>query len=151
MAPRAAPAWGLAWTVGLAAALASGWMIVTLTSAESVAAGWRHELICSVLAALAIYLATWAQGRRWPGPAAVVATLQLALLGPVLLLPFARLEALGVLGILIAGAVVVCLPLELRASRGAPRPLVALVLLGLVDLLTVTPGVVVLAVTGVLR
>lgn len=151
LARRAAPGWGFAFAVGLLAALVGGWLIVTLASAGSAEAGWRHELICSALAALVIYLATWSQGRAWPAPAAVLASAQLLLLAGVLLLPSGRLEALGAVGVLVAVAAVAIVPLELRGSRGAPLPLVALVGLGLVELVAVTPAVVLLTLGGVLR
>ena len=151
IARRAAPGWGFAFAVGLLTALVAGWLIVTLSSAGSAAAGWRHELIASALATLVIYLATWAQGRAWPAPAAVLASVQLVLLAGVLLLPGARTEALAVVGLVVALAAVAVVPFELRDGRGAPALLVGLVGLGLVELVTVTPAVVLLTVGGVLR
>lgn len=147
--PSAATA--IAFFVGLACVLVSGWMIVTLPSAGSVAAGWRHELICTLLAAFAINVATWSQGRPWPQPVALVATCALLLELAILPLPVPRLAALAVVTVLLAAAAAIAIPLEVRRVRGALLSLEAVVILGLADVVAITPVFAVLALAGTLR
>lgn len=143
-------AWG-PLLVGVASVLVSGWMIITLSSAESLAAGWRHELICLLLASFAIYAVTWAQGRPWPQPAAVVATCSLLLVLAVLILPLPHLPALGATAALIACGAAAVVPAEVRRARRAPRAWEVVVLLALADLAAITPVFVLLTLVGTLR
>lgn len=141
----------MAFFVGLICVLVSGWMIVTLPSAGTVAAGWRHELICTLLAAFAVNVATWAQGRAWPQPMTLVATSALLLELAILLLPVPRLAAIAAVSVLVAVAAAIAMPAEVRRARGGRLTLEAVVILGMADVVAITPVFGVLALAGTLR
>ena len=141
----------MAFLVGLASVLVSGWMIVSLPSAATIAAGWRHELICTLLAAFAVNVATWAQGRPWPQPMSVVATSALLLELAILPLPVPRLAALVALAILLAAAALIAIPAEVRQARHALVTLEAVVILGMADVVAITPVFALLTLAGTLR
>lgn len=147
--PSAAAA--MAFLVGLASVVVSGWMIVSLPSAGTIAAGWRHELICTLLATFAINVATWAQGRSWPQPMSLVATSALFLELAILPLPVPRLAALVAVAILVAAAALIAIPAEVRHARHALLTLEAVVILGMADVVAITPVFALLTFAGTLR
>ncbi len=138
--------------VALMSAVLSAWMIVTLPVAGTVQAGWRHEIVCTVLAALAIYAVTWMQGRPWPQPAAVLATAQFLAVVAMLLAAGAwgRQPQLGIAAILLPIAAVATSVLELRAAQRSVLGM-AVIVLALLDLGAITPAFALLAQNGTLR
>lgn len=144
----------LVWLGVLSAVLAElvgAVLIVSLVSTGSAEAGWRHELIATALAALAVYSATWMQDRPWPQPGAIFVTEALILETLAIVMPLERLAALTGLALatLVIGAV--ALPLEWLASRGRSRVLRAAVLVAMVEAMAITPTFLVLLAAGLLR
>lgn len=139
-------------TVALMSAVLSGWMIVTLPAAGSVQAGWRHEVVCTVLAALAIYAVTWMQGRPWPQPAALLAAAQFLAVTAMLLAAgvWGPEPQLAIAAVVLPVAAAAALVLELRASRARWLES-AVIVLALLALGAITPAFTLLAQNGTLR
>jgi len=134
--------------LALASVAASGWLILTLNYSGSRSAGWRHELICSGLAAFAVYAATWVEGRPWPQPGAVYAGAGLVAPLVAMLAPVPTVAALAVLAVSLGAGGLVAVRLELEQAGGGPLLARLAILGGIAEVAAIAPTFLFLVLRG---
>lgn len=127
------------------------WLVLTLPYGEQLGAGWRHELLSSSLAAIAIFAGCLAQGRRWPQPSEVYAVAGVALALAVLAVPVDRLAGLLVLAVVMAAGGLYALMGELRRAGSRPLAATIAVMLGIATLASIAPVFALVAADGMLQ
>jgi hypothetical protein len=137
--------------VALLLGAVGGWLVITLPYGVVIHAGWRHEMYSSLLGALAIFGGTLAQGRRWPQRTEAYGALGVLCAMAVLVAPLPKLLGLVILSVVLAAGGVVAFASEAAAKGRGPFVAHVAVVVGILDLMTITPMFVFLDLSGALR